>query len=151
MHIDKSPGILIGRLACSSQQHVPRLLSSALRHNYHLPSHHSRGPRPLLEQHKALAESFKKELTPSFFRNTLIKKLKIEFFFFLGQVSVPRARWSIVPSPSKALYQSPISPVFSDFLSSPPFHHSLLREWQKGGLLKKSKKTIFFGHWHGAF
>jgi hypothetical protein len=29
--------------ACSSQQHVPRLLSSALHHHYRLPSHHPRG------------------------------------------------------------------------------------------------------------
>ena len=44
MHIDKSPAIVMGRPARSSQQHVPRLLSSALHHNYHLPSQHPRGP-----------------------------------------------------------------------------------------------------------
>ena len=44
MHIDKSPEIVMGGPARSSQQHVPRLLSSALHHNYHLPSHPPRGP-----------------------------------------------------------------------------------------------------------
>ena len=44
MHIDKSPVIVLGRPACLSQQHVPRLLSSALHHNSRLPSHHPRGP-----------------------------------------------------------------------------------------------------------
>ena len=44
MHIDKSPAIVMGRPARSSQQHVPRLLSSALHHNYHLPSQPPRGP-----------------------------------------------------------------------------------------------------------
>jgi hypothetical protein len=44
MHIDKSPAIVLGRPARSSQQHVPRLLSSALHHNYHLPSQPPRVP-----------------------------------------------------------------------------------------------------------
>ena len=46
MHIDKSPAlaIVMGRPARSSQQHFPRLLSSALHHNYHLPSQPPRGP-----------------------------------------------------------------------------------------------------------
>ena len=44
MHIDKSPAILMGRPARSSQQYVPCLLSSVLHHSYHLPTHHSRGP-----------------------------------------------------------------------------------------------------------
>jgi hypothetical protein len=39
-----SPAIVMGRPARSSQQHVPHLLSSALHHNYHLPSHPPRGP-----------------------------------------------------------------------------------------------------------
>ena len=45
MHIDKSPTIVMGDLRVRrSQQHVARLLSSALHHNYHLPFHPPRGP-----------------------------------------------------------------------------------------------------------
>ena len=51
MHIDKSPAIVMGRPACSSQQNVPRLLSSALHHNYHLPSHLPSGPEIIHGEH----------------------------------------------------------------------------------------------------
>ena len=45
MHIDKSLAVDMGRPARSSQQHVPRLLSSALHHNYHPPSPVPHGPQ----------------------------------------------------------------------------------------------------------
>jgi hypothetical protein len=45
MHIGKSPAVVMGRLgpAPSSQQHLPRRLSSALDHHFSLPSHPPRG------------------------------------------------------------------------------------------------------------
>ena len=42
--IGKSSSIVMGQPVCLSQQHVPRLLSSALHHKYHLPSHPTSGP-----------------------------------------------------------------------------------------------------------